>query len=167
MRLNILLLLLGLALSGAAAEPWTLERAVEHGLQNSPAARLAQQRIVAAQAGLRQAAAAFMPALQIQSSYVRTDNPMQVFGSALNQHSASLDMLDSPPDADNLNVKGLVTVLLYTGGRNSAGRESARANTEAARQNAEAVRNALAFEVARAFHTVLKTRDFIRAIVLD
>jgi len=57
----------------------------------------------------------------------------------------------------------LVTMPLYAGGRNVAGREAAKANTEAARQNAAAVRNALAFEVARAFHTVLKTREFIKA----
>lgn len=57
----------------------------------------------------------------------------------------------------------MVTVPLYTGGRNQAGRAAAKANTEAARQDSEAVRNALGFEVARAFHTVLKTREFIRA----
>jgi outer membrane protein TolC len=57
----------------------------------------------------------------------------------------------------------MVTMPLYQGGRNKAGREAAKANSEAARQDNEAVRNALGFEVARAFHTVLKTREFIRA----
>jgi outer membrane protein TolC len=52
---------------------------------------------------------------------------------------------------------------LYAGGQNVAGRQAARANTAAAKQDSEAVRNALGFEVSRAFHTVLKTRQFIRA----
>lgn len=148
----------------AAEEPWTLERALEHALTHNPDARLARNKIAAAQAGLEQANAAFWPRLQFQSSYIRTDNPMMVFGSILNQraYSSSLNFNDVP-DVDDLNARGLVTVPLYTGGRNKAGREAAKANTQAAKQDSEAVRNALAFEVARAFHTVLKTREFIRA----
>jgi outer membrane protein TolC len=150
--------------SGQAAEPWTLERALQHALANNPDARLAQERIQAAQAGLEQANAGFWPQIQLQSSYVRTDNPMNVFGSILNQraYSPTLDFNDVP-DADNLNAKGMVTMPLFQGGRLRAGRVAAKANTEAARLDKQAVRNALGFEVARAFHTVLKTREVIRA----
>jgi outer membrane protein TolC len=156
---------LGLCLiSAAAAEPWTLERALEQALAHNPDARLAQHRIAAAQAGLEQANAAFWPRLQFQSSYIRTDNPMQGFGNILNQRafSSSLDFNDVP-DSDDLNVRGLVTLPLYTGGKNKAGRAAAKAGTEAARAESEAVRNALGFEVTRTFHTLLKTREFIRA----
>lgn len=154
----------GRCASVKSGEPWTLPQAINHALTNSPDARLAQQRIFAAQAGLRQANAAFSPQLQFQSSYLRTDNPMMVFGSILNQRSynSGLDF-NHVPDVDDLNVKGLATVPLYAGGRNVAGRDAAKANAEASKQTAEAIRNALAFEVARAFHTVLKTREFIRA----
>lgn len=150
--------------SELGAEPWTLERALAHALAHNPDARLARHRIAAAQAGLEQANAAFWPRLQFQSSYTRTDNPMMVFGTILNQRafSSSLDFNDVP-DVDDLNARGLVTVPLYAGGRNQAGRAAAKANTEASKQDNEAVRNALGFEVARAFLTVLKTREFIRA----
>ncbi len=146
------------------AEPWTLERALEQALAHNPDARLARQRIAAAQAGLEQANAAYWPRLQFQSSYLRTDNPMTVFGSILNQraYSTSLDFNDVP-DVDNLNARGLLTVPLYTGGKNKASREAAKANTAASQQENEAVRNALGFEVSRAFYTVLKTRQFILA----
>jgi outer membrane protein TolC len=89
---------------------------------------------------------------------------MLVFGSILNQRAfpSSLNFNDVP-DVDNLNARGLVTLPLYAGGRNQAGRVAATANTEAAKQDNEAARNALGFEVARTFHTVLKTREFIRA----
>ena len=70
-----------------AAEPWTLPRAIDFAVTNSPDARMSEQRIRAAQAALRQANAAFSPQLQIQSSYTRTDNPMMVFGSVLSQHA--------------------------------------------------------------------------------
>lgn len=155
-------------LSARAAEPWTLERALEQALTQNPDTRLAQQRIVMAQAGLDQADAAFWPRVQFQSSYTRTDNPMLAFGSILNQRAypyppASPLNFNDVPDVDDLNARGVVTVPLYAGGKNKASHEAAKANTEAARQDAEAVRNALGFEVVRAFHTVLKTRQFTRA----
>lgn len=147
-----------------AAEPWTLERAISHALTNSPDARIAQKRIAAARAVIEQANAALWPHLQFQSSYTRTDNPMFSFGNILNQRafSPTIDFNDVP-DTDNLNVRGVLSVPLYTGGRISAERDAAKANTEAARASADAVRNALAFEVSRSFHTVLKSREFIRA----
>jgi len=158
-----------LAISFAgAADPWTLERALDQALSHNPDARLARNRIAVAQAGLEQANAAFWPRLQFQSSYTRTDNPMMAFGSILNQRvypyppSSPLNFNDVP-DVDDLNTRGMVTMPLYVGGRNKAGREAAKASAEAARQDDEAVRNTLGFEVARAFHTVLKTREFIRA----
>jgi len=157
-------LLLICSLAANAAEPWTLERSLDYALAHNPDARIARQRMAAAQAGLEQADSAFWPRLQVQSSYTRTDNPMLTFGSILNQRSYSTSLnFNDVPDVDDLNARGIVTVPLYAGGRNVAGRQSARANTEAAKQESAAVRNALGFEVSRAFHTVLKTRQFIRA----
>ena len=147
-----------------AAEPWTLPRALDFALTNSPDVQLAQQRIYAAQAGLEQANAAFWPRLQFQSSYTRTDNPMMAFGSYLDQRSVSSTMdYNDVPGVDDMNVRGMVTMPLYAGGRNVAGRKAAKAGTQAAQQDANAIRNALAFEVTRTFYTVLKTRQFVRA----
>jgi outer membrane protein len=162
--LGILGLVLSWSLAALAAEPWTLERALQQALSGNPDARLAQQRIVAAQAGLDQANAAFWPRVQLQSSYSASDNPMLAFGSILNQraYNSSLNFNDVPT-VDDLNARGLVTVPLYAGGKNTATRKAASANTEAAKQDNAAVQNALGYEVARAFHTVLKSRQFIRA----
>ena len=160
----LLAVLLGGAAPGGAAEVWTLERALAQAQAANPDARLAQQRMLAARAGLEQANAAFWPRVQFQSSYTGTDDPIMAFGSILNQRSVppSPDF-NNVPAVDDLNVRGLVTVPLYAGGKDKAGQASARANSEAAQQDTEAVRNALGFEVARAFYTVLKTREFIRA----
>jgi outer membrane protein TolC len=163
-QLGFLGLLLAGLLATSAAEPWTLERALDYALAHNPDARIARQRIAAAQAGLEQANSTFWPRLQVQSSYTRTDNPMLVFGSILNQRSYSSSLnFNDVPGVDDLNARGIVTVPLYAGGRNVAGRQAAKANTEAAKQESAAVHNALGFEVARAFHTVLKTRQFIHA----
>jgi outer membrane protein TolC len=147
-----------------AADPWTLERAIRHAITNNPDARIAQNRINAARARIEQANSALWPQLQLQSSYTRTDNPMFAFGGILNQRAFSPSLnFNDVPDVDNLNVRGLLTLPLYAGGRIRAGREAAKANRDAVQAGAEAVRNTLGFEVARSFHTVLKTREFIRA----
>lgn len=168
MRTCLWLMLTAITVLGSAriraAEPWTLERALEQALANNPDALIAEERIREAEAGLELANAGFWPGLGIQSSYVRTDNPMNVFGGILNQraYSPELDFNDVP-DIDNLNTKGIVTMPLYQGGRLRAGRAAAKAGAKAASLDDQAVRNALAFEVARVFHTVLKTREVLRA----
>lgn len=147
-----------------ALEAWTLERALGFALTNSPDARLAVQRMRVAQAGVEQANSAFWPRLSFLSGYTRTDNPMLSFGHILNQqrYSQAIDFNDVP-ETDNLNVRGLLTVPLYAGGKSRADRRAAEAGSRAALQEAEAVRLALAGEVARTFFTVQKTRQFIAA----
>lgn len=162
------LLLAGLLVLSAGglhgAEPWTLARTVDFALTNSPDARLAGQRIATARADLRAAEAAFRPRLAFQSGYLRSDNPVTAFGASLNQRAfnPTLDF-NNVPDADNLNLKGLVTVPLYTGGQNSAARAAATAAQAAARADAEAVRAALTFELAQAYLSARKATGFIRA----
>jgi outer membrane protein TolC len=89
---------------------------------------------------------------------------MTAFGSILNQRSYSSSLnFNDVPGMDDLSAQGMITVPLYAGGRNVAGRQAAKATTEAAKQESAAIRNELGFEVSRAFHTVLKTRQFILA----
>jgi outer membrane protein TolC len=147
-----------------AAEPWTLERVLGYALAHNPDARIAEHRVRAARAVVGQANAAFWPKVQLQSSYLRTDNPMLAFGAILNQRSVSSALdYNNLPETDNLALRGLVTVPLYTGGQLSAGREEARAGQRAAQADADTVRQTLAFEVARTFHTSHKTSQFIAA----
>jgi outer membrane protein TolC len=147
------------------AEPWTLERAIEYALAHNPDARIAQHRIAASQAGLAQANSAFWPKLQLQSSYSRTDNPMLAFGSILNQRSFNPALnFNNGPETDDVNVRGIITAPLYAGGRNIAERDAAKSNSRAAKYEQMAVRNTLQFEVVRTFHTILKTRQFVRSV---
>jgi outer membrane protein len=147
-----------------AAEPWTLGGAIEFAWAHNPDARIAEDRIAEAEAGLMQANAAFMPGLRIQSSYVVTDNPMLAFGDILNQRAYRPALnFNNVPSTDDFNTRARVMVPLYAGGGNAAGRHAASANTEAVKSDNAAVRNLMAYEVARAFHTVLKTRSLADA----
>src|SRR5215831_181695 len=140
------LTLLTLSPISFGAQLWTLEDCLQQTLTNNPSSLLARNRIIAAQAGLEQANAAFWPRLQFQSGYTWTDNPMLAFGNILNQRAFSPSLnFNDVPDVDDLNTRGLLTVPLYAGGKNQAGREAAKANAEASRHDSEAVRNTLGF----------------------
>ncbi len=158
-----------LARSVLAAEqptqgPLSFERVIALVLTNNPDARIAQSRIRISESALAQANATVWPKLQLQSSYAWTDNPVGVFGYALNQRSYSRDLdFNNVPDADNLNVRGVVTLPLYQGGETKSARQAARSSKEATKADSQAVQNALGFEAARTFHTIAKTKQYVRA----
>ncbi len=147
-----------------AAQPWTLEAAVDYALAHNPRARIALHRMDAANAVLGEASAAFMPSLQLRSGYMRTNNPMLAFGAILNQQafSPALDF-NNVPDTDDANVTGRVSVPLYAGGANVAGLRGAEANLAAADVERAAVANQLSFEVVRTLYSIVKSREFVRA----
>lgn len=158
------LILISPPVRGAAPAPWTLEAAIQKTMADNPSAAMARYRIRQSEAMLGQANSAFWPQVSFHSSYTRLNHPVGVFGAALNQQSFSpaLDFNDVP-DADNLNISGVVNVPLYRGGQNKASQQAAQAGLQAAQREAEAVRHALAFETARAYYTTLKTMDFVNA----
>jgi hypothetical protein len=163
-QLGFLGMLLTCSLAACAAEPWSLERALDYAQAHNPTRASQQQRIAAAQAGLEQANSAFWPRLQAQSGYTRTDNPMMVFA----QHSEPTGLTlfarlqrrsrcGQPQRARHRSVP------LYAGGRNVAGRQAAKRTPRPRSKESAAVRNALGFVGRARVHTVLKTRQFIRA----
>ena len=163
--LGIAALLVAVVGALQGAERWELSQAIQCAWTNNPNARLAELRVEAAREVLRQAEAAAWPTLEFQSSYTRTDNPVQVFGAVLNQGELALNSLDlnDPPVADNLNVRGVAMLPLYTGGRLAAAKEAAQAQSRATRAEQMAVQDLLAFEVARVFYSILKSRELVRA----
>lgn len=147
-----------------AAESWTLDRAISRALEANPDAQIARYKVQAAEASLRSAEGAMWPRVDLRSSYTWTDNPIGVFGAALNQRSFS-DSLDfnDVPAADNLSVAGVLSVPIYTGGTLSATRAQGEARHSAAAFEREAAESNLAFSVARAFHIATKTTAYIDA----
>ena len=144
----------------AAGETYTLEQAVTTALANSPDAKAARARMDAASAVLLQAEAAFQPRVTLETAYVRTNQPVSVFGFALNQRSFSPGLdFNNVPDADNLNARGLVTMPLYAGGANVARRDAAKAGVAASGHGEDATCQELAYEVAKTWLMVQRTRS--------
>ena len=153
------------ALRAEPAEPWTLDRALAVALKNSPDARVAHQRIEAAQAMIEQAGAAWLPQVMLKGSYTDTNSPMMAFGAILNQRAFNFGLdFNHPGQIDNLNTTGTVAYNLYSGGRAAAGRNAARAGARAAEQDLRATQNQLGVEVVKAYLTIRKAREAVAAV---
>lgn len=153
---------------GLAAESnptvWTLETALRFAATNSPDAKISVERIKQAEAVLGQAQSAFEPRVQLQSSYIRTDNPVTVFGAVLNQRSFGPALnFNNVPDVDNFNVRSVFSYPLYSGGRNTALRAAAQAGTGVAQEEALVVKQELAYAVARTYHEIQRAQALMQA----
>lgn len=148
----------------AQGESYTLEQAVAAALAGSPDAKKAEARMASSVALLMQAHAAFQPKVALESSYLRTNQPVSVFGFALNQQSFSPGLdFNNVPDADNWNNRVLMTMPIYSGGANSARKDAAEAGLAASGHSAVAIRQMLAYEVARTWLMVRRTQSLREA----
>ena len=149
----------------AAAEPWTLDRAVTYALAHSPDAQVARARVEGAQALVQQAQSAWYPQLAVSGRYTDTNNPMMAFGSILNQRAFNFGLdFNHPGQIDNLDAAGTVAYNLYSGGKASAGRQAARAGAQAAGYDLNAARHELAAEVVKAVLNLQKAREAVGAV---
>ncbi|MGB5232324.1 MAG: TolC family protein [Desulfoprunum sp.] len=139
---------------------WTAEQAVDFALTHSPDSRIVLERLRAAEAQARMADAADLPSVTLSSEYSQTDNPMYSFGNILNQGAFdnSIDFND-PGRTDNLQLKAAIHYRLYSGGKDTADRRTAAARVEGAATDRTSLDRLLAFEVVRAFHTVIQAEE--------
>lgn len=162
LRLTFLVALAASSLHGN--ESLTLDDAIRRALADNPDARIAASRIAAAEGSLVQAQAAFQPLVRVQSGYVVTNQPVSVFGMALNQQSFSPSLnFNDVPDADNWATGAIVTMPLYAGGKNVAGRDAAQRMLDATKYGADVVRQTLPLEITKTFLLIHKTRALTQA----
>ncbi|MEJ2688445.1 MAG: TolC family protein [Deltaproteobacteria bacterium] len=149
--------------SSSAPDVWTVRKAVDFALRNSPDSKISLSRVAAAQAAIAMEKSAFYPQLSIASSYSQTDNPMYSFGNILNQGAfAPTINFNDPGRTDDLNVGLQLGYRIYDGGRDAALR-AAQKQESASRMDLGAVHARLAFEVVRACSLVMQADDMIKA----
>ncbi len=157
-------LVVPIASAAEPPSPLTLSDAIAELRENNPDIRIAEKRMREADALIQQADSAIWPKVSFQSVYSRTDNPVGVFGSALNQRSFAPTLnFNNVPDADNLLLRGAIVAPLYTGGEISSARTAARETSAAAERSAQAVTERMTFEIARLFHVIARTDGFVEA----
>lgn len=122
-RFQIFLLLLSLVTVGNAEPAPTsgsLAGVVETVINRSPSLKAAAAKVKQAESGLQEARSMDWPQLSLQSSAIRSDNPVFVFGSLLNQkqfgaENFAISKLNNPGYLTNINNTLMLGMPLFMG----------------------------------------------------
>lgn len=135
----------------------TLEDVLAIGREQNPSIEASLSRIQAADAAVEAARSGYYPTITLAGGYTRTDNPPQAFFMNLNQRQASLQNdFNNPPDTGNYRGSLSFRLLLLDAGQRGLMTEMASRNQEATRAMLDAAHNELAYQVTRAFYSVLQ-----------
>ena len=88
---TLVLLLILIAGGNLYAEPLALDDAVRRALAKSPMVAAAEKGLKGAEAREEKSLSALMPRVDFEESYLRSDQPVAVFGSKLNQRQFTPD----------------------------------------------------------------------------
>jgi outer membrane protein TolC len=153
---------------GATAQSLSLREAVEEALARNPSvvAADAQQRV--AEAREKEARAARLPRIGVSESATRSNNPVFVFGSLLEQGRFGLANFDpaflNAPDAlTNYRASITARVPLFDQFRTAASIEQSRHAVDGAGAEVEDARQRLRAEVIARFYGVLVAQERLAA----
>jgi outer membrane protein len=131
MKISIRLTPLFLVPLVAAQQPLPLEEAVRLALTTHPAMSATRAGEKEAETGVRLAAAGAKPRVSLSESYLRSNNPVFVFGSLLNQRqfraaNFELDRLNNPSSLTNFLGQARIEQVLFDANRTRRAIEAAR-----------------------------------------
>ncbi len=160
-----LVLMLAVAVHSYAAEPLTLDQAIEIARQNNPGLKAADAQVEAAKAGTLKSLSAFLPRVTLTETWSRTDNPLMVFGIKINQESvgpADFDpaAINAPEPISNYTTRLSVMQPVFNGGKGYLGRKQARIARESAVLDRNRARQEAEFNVIKAFYGVLLAKEY-------
>jgi len=161
----LLLLVLSVASLSYAAEPLTLEQAVDKALANNLELKAADSQIEVADAGVLRSASGFLPKVTLSETWSRTDNPLMVLGTKLNQEiitpaDFNPDVINSPAATSNYDTRFSVMQPVFNGGKEYIGRDQARLAKDASIENHERTRQETVFNVVKAYYGLLLAREY-------
>ncbi len=166
-ELPLLLLLLAVLLTTASlaaqpvatpsgTAPLTLDAALALAIEHNAHLAAGAATVEAAGSGVDEAKAAWWPTVELEAGAARTTNPVQVFGSLLNQErfaepNFDPNFLNQPPATDDLLQRLTVRQPIWTGGRLQAGIRAASYQHDAAAAAQERARHALIYRVTERY----------------
>ena len=170
---GLLYLLAGLSIANASAAfvrgqsilppRLDLESAVEKAIANNPLTKAAESKARIADTQINIAKAGRLPIVQFSQSFIRSNNPVFVFGSLLEQgrfgpSNFAIDSLNHPNGLNNFRSLVGFNAPLFDQKQTSGQVSRARIGRKQADLQTEAVRQRLRFDVIRSYYgTVLAT----------
>jgi outer membrane protein TolC len=164
LRAALVLFLIVAPAEGLYAEPLALEDAVRRALAESPVVAAAEKGLEGAEAREEKSLSALMPRVDFEESYLRSDQPVAVFGSKLNQRKFTvedfaIDRLNNPDATDNWRTKFTVTQPLFQGGRLYRHRAMRRLDRKASAWDVEGTRANVGFRTIEAYWGLSLARE--------
>lgn len=160
----LILFVLAVAVDVSQAAPLGLDEAVRRALDQSPVIAAARKGLKAAEAQEEKSLSALMPRLDFEEAYLRSDQPVAVFGSKLNQRKFTMedfaiDRLNDPDTTDNWRTKFTVTQPLFMGGKLHQNRTMKRFERKASEWEVEGTRAEVGFRTIEAYWGLSLSRE--------
>ena len=150
-----------------AQAPLTLAEAVRISLEKHPSIAATRSGISAAEARLRQAKSGWLPKVNYQESWQRSNNPVFVFSSRLMQRrfteqNFAINDLNHPDSINNFQSMVSVDQTLFDAGQTGNAKRAAELGRQMATEDRRRVEQDLIGRVARIYHAVLLTGELVR-----
>ena len=168
--LLITILTFSVAVYSYAGDNLTLEQAVDTALSNNPGLKAADEQVRAADAGVLRSASGFLPKVTLSETLSRTDNPMMVLGTKLNQEIVTPldfapDAINHPDPIANYNTRVSVMQPVWNGGKEYLGRKQAKLVQEASVKDRVRARQETVFNVIKAYYGLLLAKEYHKVAV--
>jgi outer membrane protein TolC len=144
-----------------------LTDAVEQALENNPVTKISDSRVKMANFGIKEARSGRLPIVQFSQSVVRSNNPVFVFGSLLEQGrfgtlNFAIDSLNNPNGIFNLRSAVNGQIPLFDQRQTSSRVDQARTVKRQSELQSEAVRQQLRFDVVRSFYGAILGKEMLK-----
>jgi outer membrane protein TolC len=141
-----------------------LEDAEEMAINNSPLTKMSNAGIEMADAKMAEAGTGKKPFITVTQTFVRSNNPVFVFGSKLEQGRFSaanfaIESLNHPKSVNNFRTSIGFQMPLFDQYQTASRVEQANLRKEQANQQLEFVRQQIRFEVIRNFYGVVLAKE--------
>jgi outer membrane protein TolC len=148
-------------------QPLSLPQAVETALRSHPAVVAAQAGQDESAAGIRQARAGYLPRVDFSESWQRSNNPVFVFGSLLNQgqfgeSNFAISSLNNPDPLNNFQSRFSVQQVLFDSWRTKRAVHAARIGSELAAEQERSTESDVVLGVVRTYFGALLAAENLR-----
>jgi outer membrane protein TolC len=152
-------------------ETFTVKDAVREALAHHPSLDAASARVKAAGSRIDGAKSGMRPRVQYTEGFARSDNPVFVFGSLLNQRqfgagNFAIDKLNSPDFVNNFQSLVTVDQALYDGRQTRLRVQSAQLGEQMSKEERRVAELSVVANVARAYWTVVLADEGQKAVDL-
>jgi outer membrane protein TolC len=171
LRVAVLPLLFFAAGSAASAQGLfparlDLEKAVEKAIENNPETRLSESRVRLAGLKAKEVATGALPVAQFTQSITRSNDPVFVFSSLLEQGrftaaNFALDSINHPNGMFNFRSAVTAQMPLFDQRQTRARADQANIGKQRTELEAEGVRQRLKFDVIRGFYGTILAKEMV------